>query len=325
MSRPTVLVTKRLPSLAMTRLEEACDVDLNDGETFLSHDELIARVRGKQGLMAMLPDSVDRAVLEAGLPDLKVVSAVAGGINNIDARAASELGVIVTNTPDVLTESTADLTWALILGIMRRVTEGDRLVRRGGWKAWAFDFMLGTELRGKQLGIVGFGRIGRAVAARAAAFGVRIAYHARNPQAPAGAPGETAAEPMALDRLLATSDIVSLHCPLTPETRHLIDQTALARMKRSAYLINASRGPVVDEAALAWALKNRLIAGAGLDVYENEPAVLPELLTLENVLLCPHLGSATSETRTAMADLAARNIVAVLTGQPPLTPVTPST
>ena len=321
MSRPTVLVTKRLPSVAMARLEEACDVDLNDRDTFLSHDELLARVRGKQGLIAMLPDTVDRAVLEAGLPDLKVVAAVAVGINNIDARTAAELGVTVTNTPDVLTESTADLTWALILGIMRRVTEGDRLVRRGGWKAWAFDFMLGTELRGKQLGIVGFGRIGRAVAARAAAFGVRVAYYARTPQALKAGSGETAAEPMPLDRLLATSDIVSLHCPLTPDTRHLIDQTALARMKRSAYLINASRGPVVDEAALAWALKNRLIAGAGLDVYENEPGVLPELMALENVLLCPHLGSATSETRTAMADLAARNIVAVLTGQPPLTPV----
>ena len=309
----------------MTRLEEACDVDLNDRDTFLSHDELIARVRGKQGLIAMLPDTVDRAVLEAGLPLLKVVAAVAVGINNIDAKAAAELGVIVTNTPDVLTESTADLTWSLILGIMRRVTEGDRLVRRGGWKAWAFDFMLGTELRGKQLGIVGFGRIGRAVAARAAAFGVRVAYFARHSQAPKLALGDAQAEPMPLDRLLATSDIVSLHCPLTPETRHLIDQTALARMKRSAYLINAARGPVVDEAALAWALKNRLIAGAGLDVYENEPAVLPDLLALENVLLCPHLGSATSETRTAMADLAARNIVAVLTGQPPLTPVTPAT
>jgi len=308
--------------MAMTRLEEACDVDLNDRDTFLSHDELIARVRGKQGLIAMLPDTVDRAVLEAGLPDLKVVAAVAVGINNIDAKTAAELGIAVTNTPDVLTESTADLTWSLILGIMRRVTEGDRLVRRGGWKAWAFDFMLGTELRGKQLGIVGFGRIGRAVAARAAAFGVRVAYFARNPQASKAGPGEMPAEPMPLDRLLATSDIVSLHCPLTPETRHLIDQTALARMKRSAYLINASRGPVVDEAALAWALKNRLIAGAGLDVYENEPTVLPELMALENVLLCPHLGSATSETRTAMADLAARNIVAVLTGQPPLTPVT---
>jgi glyoxylate reductase len=319
--RPTVLVTKRLPSAALARLDEACDVDLNDRDTFLTHDELVARVRGKQGLIALLPDTVDRAVLEAGLPDLKVVSAVAVGINNIDVKTAGELGVVVTNTPEVLTESTADLTWALILGVMRRVTEGDRLVRRGGWKAWAFDFMLGTELRGKQLGIVGFGRIGRAVGAHGAAFGVRGGPTAHQ----AGRPLLDGAEPMPFDKLLSTSDIVSLHCPLTPDTRHLINQTALARMKRSAYLVNASRGPVVDEAALAWALKNRLIAGAGLDVYEDEPAVLPDLLALENVLLSPHLGSATSETRTAMADLAARNIVAVLTGQPPLTPVAPPT
>jgi glyoxylate reductase len=319
-SRPLVLVTKRLPSAALARLEEACDVDLNDGEAFLTHDQLIARVRGKQGLIAFLPDTVDRAVLEAGLPTLRVVSAVAVGVNNFDLKSASELGVVMTNTPDVLTESTADFTWALMLGIMRRVTEGDRVVRRGGWKAWAFDFMLGTELRGKQLGIVGFGRIGRAVAARAAAFGVRVAYLARH----ANAPLIDGAEPMPFDRLLATSDIVSLHCPLTPETKHLINQTALARMKRSAYLINASRGPVVDEKALAWALERRLIAGAGLDVYEDEPGVIPELLSLENVVLSPHLGSATSETRMAMADLAARNIVAVLTGQPPLTPVTPA-
>ena len=319
MSRPTVLVTKRLPSMALARLEESCDIDLNDRETFLTHDELVARVRGKQGLIALLADTVDRAVLEAGLPGLKVVSAVAVGINNIDVKTASELGIVVTNTPDVLTESTADLTWTLILGIMRRVVEGDRLVRRGGWKASGFDFMLGTELRGKQLGIIGFGRIGRAVAARAAAFGVRVAYLARRP----GQPALDGAEPMPFDKLLSTSDIVSLHCPLTPDTRHLIGQTALARMKRSAYLINASRGPFVDEAALAWALKSRLIAGAGLDVYEDEPSVLPDLLTLENVLLSPHLGSATSETRTAMADLAARNVAAVLSGQPPLTPVVP--
>src|SRR5688572_25916579 len=301
----------------MARLEEACDVDLNDRETFLSHDELVARVKGKQGLIAMLPDTVDRAVLQAGLPDLKVVAAVAVGINNIDAKTAAELGVTVTNTPDVLTESTADLTWALILGVMRRVTEGDRLVRRGGWKAWAFDFMLGTELRGKQLGIVGFGRIGRAVAARAAAFGVRVAYLARH----AGPSPVDGAEPMPFDKLLSTSDIVSLHCPLTPDTRHLINQTALARMKRSAYLVNASRGPVVDEAALAWALKNRLIAGAGLDVYEDEPRVHPDLMGLDNVVLVPHLGSATTETRTAMADLAAQNVVAVVSGKPPLTPI----
>lgn len=287
---------------------------MHDGEANLSHDDLIARVRGKQGLISLITDAVDRSVFEAGR-DLKVVSNVAVGYNNIDVAAARERGVVVTNTPDVLTEATADLTWSLILAIMRRVPEGDRLIRRGAWKGWALDFMLGTDLRGKQLGVVGFGRIGRAVASRAPAFGMRVAYMDFVPQK---APG---VEMMPLDRLLSTSDVVSLHCPLTPETRHVIDQTALARMKRTAYLINASRGPVVDEAALAWALKNRLISGAALDVYEEEPKVHPDLLALENVVLAPHLGSATTETRNAMADLAARNIVAVLSGEAPITPV----
>jgi len=199
------------------------------------------------------------------------------------------------------------------MDITRRVSEGDRLVRRGGWKGWSLDFMLGMELRGRQLGIVGYGRIGRAVAARASAFGLRVAYADI-----AAAPGS---EAIPIDRLLATSDIVTLHVPLTPETTHLIDQAALARMKRSAFLINTSRGPVVDEAALAWALRERMISGAALDVYEDEPNVHPELLTLENVVLVPHLGSATTDTRTAMADLAVRNAIAVLSGQPPLTPV----
>lgn len=314
MAKPKVLLTKRIPSSAFARLDEACDVDLNERETDLTHDELIERVRGKQGVITLLTNSVNRQVLDAA-SELKVVANIAVGFNNIDVAAARERGVVVTNTPDVLTESSADLTWALILGITRRIVEGDRLIRAGNWKGWALDFMLGTELAGKQLGIVGFGRIGRAVAARASAFGMRVVYMSRTPQ---NVPG---AEPMALDRLLATSDVVSLHCPLTPETKHLIDQPALARMKRSAYLINTARGPVVDEKALAWALKNRIISGAAIDVYEEEPKVHPDLLALENVVLAPHLGSATTETRTAMADLAVRNTIAVLSGQPPLTPV----
>ena len=221
----------------------------------------------------------------------------------------------VTNTPGVLTDATADLTWALILGTTRRIGEGERLVRAGQWKGFAFDFMLGAGLRGKQLGIVGYGAIGQAVAERGRAFGMRIAYASRSPKPDADA------EAMPLDRLLATSDVVSLHCPLTPETTHLIDAAALARMKRSAYLINTSRGPVVDEKALAWALRTRLIAGAGLDVYEKEPLVEPDLLTLDNVLLLPHMGSGTVETRTAMANLAADNVEAVLAGRAPVTPV----
>jgi len=277
-------------------------------------------------VLAVVTDALDRAVIEAGR-DLKVISTIAVGYNNIDVAAARARGIVVTNTPDILTESTADLTWSLILGIMRRVVEGDRLVRRGQWKGFALDFMLGSDLHGKQLGIVGFGRIGRAVAARAPAFGMRVAYAARSasPAAPAlvspvsGSP--IAAEGMPLDRLLSTSDIVSLHCPLTAETKHLINQTTLMRMKRGAYLISAARGPIVDESALVWALENRVIAGAALDVYEREPEIHPKLHSFENVVLSPHLGSSAIETRTAMIDLAARNVLAVLAGEPAITPI----
>ena len=313
MPKPSVLVTRRIPSSVLARLEDACDVDLYDRGD-LPHDELLSRIPGKQALVSVVTDTIDRAVLEAGR-DLKVIATIAVGSNNIDVAAARERGIIVTNTPDVLTESTADLTWALILGITRRIVEGDRLVRRGQWKGFTLDFMLGSDLRGKQLGIVGFGRIGKAVAARAPAFGMRVAYTGRSVQPSA------AGEAMPIDRLLATSDIVSLHCPLTPETKHLINQTTLARMKRGAYLVSAARGPIVDEAALVWALANRIIAGAALDVYEREPEIHQGLLSLENVVLSPHLGSSAIETRTTMIHLAVQNVVAVLSGQPPLTPI----
>ena len=297
----------------LAKLEAACEVDIyRQGD--LPHDELVARVAGKQGLLSVVTDSIDRAVFEAGR-DLKVVSTIAVGYNNIDVAAARERNVTVTNTPDVLTEAAADLTWSLILGMTRRIVEGDRLVRRGAWKGFALDFMLGTDLRDKQLGIVGFGRIGKAVAARAAVFGMRVAFASRSAVSlPLG-------EAMPLDRLLSTSDVISLHCPLTTETRHLINQTTLARMKRSAYLVNAARGPVVDEAALVWGLENRLIAGAALDVYEREPEIERGLLALENVVLSPHLGSSTIETRTTMIHLAVDNLIAVLSGKLALTPV----
>jgi glyoxylate reductase len=319
--RPSVLLTRKLPSATLAQLEAIAEIERVEGADPITRDELAVRVAGKQAAITMLVDQVDRTVLEAGR-DLKVVANVAVGYNNIDLAAARERGVIVTNTPDVLTDASADFAFALILAITRRLGEGERLVRRGDWTRWAFDFLLGSELRGKQLGIVGFGRIGQAVAARAAAFGMRIAYVPRpSSERPGVTIGGRPAEPMPFDRLLSTSDVVSLHVPLRDDTRHLIDQPALARMKRSAYLINTARGPVVDEAALAWALKNRLIAGAALDVYEQEPTVHPELLTLENVVLAPHIASATTETRTAMADLAVRNVVAVLSGRPAITPV----
>jgi glyoxylate reductase len=307
-----ILVTRSLPSSVIARLQEMGSVDLNS-ESSMSADALRQRVSDKDALVCVLTDVINKSVIDAG-SKLKVVANVAVGFNNIDIPYARSRGIVVTNTPDVLTESVADFTWAMILAITRRLAEGERLLRRGDWKGWALDFMLGTELKGKQLGLVGFGRIARAVAARAPAFGMRVAY--TDVMSVAGP-----FEQMTLDRLLNTSDVVSLHVPLTPETRHLIDRRALARMKRSAYLVNTARGPVLDEEAVVWALQQRLIAGAALDVFENEPAVHPDLLTLENVLLVPHLASATTETRTAMANLAVDNVAAVLAGRAPITPV----
>ncbi len=314
-SPPSILVARKLPSSVIAKLETVGTVDVHSAESPMTPAELRERIADKDAILSMLTEQLDPAAIDAGRR-LKIIANVAVGYNNIDVAYARSRGVVVTNTPDVLTESVANFTWALVLAITRRVSEGDRLVRRGQWKGWAFDFMLGVELAGKQLGLVGLGRIGRAVAAKAPAFGMRVAYAEPQPVELAGA------EPMSLDRLLNTSDVVSVHVPLAAETHHLLDKRAFARMKRSAYLINTARGPVVDEAALAWALEQRLIAGAALDVFEHEPAVHPDLLRLENVLLAPHLGSGTTETRTAMADLAAGNVVAVLSGRPPLTPVT---
>ena len=313
--KPSVLLTRRIPSAVLGRLEAVADVDVHNAPSHIpiGDDELKHRVRGKDALICVLTDQVTPDVLDAGA-DLQVVANIAVGYNNIDVAAARARGIVVTNTPDVLTDATAELTWALILAAARRVPEGDRLVRRGDWKGWSLDFMLGMELRGKQLGIVGAGRIGRAVAAKAPVFGMHAVFAAR--------PGRPArADEVSLDQLLLSSDVVSLHPPLTAETRHLIDRRAFARMKRSAILVNTSRGPVVDEEALAWALGERLIAAAALDVYEHEPVVHSGLMKFENVVLAPHLGSATRETRTAMADLAVSNVLAVLDGRPALTPV----
>jgi glyoxylate reductase len=312
LTRPRVLLTRKIPSSILALLTDRCDVDLNDGDGGLPRDDLKRRVADKDALIAVLTDKIDGEIMDAGAA-LKVIANIAVGYDNIDVPAARQRGIIVTNTPDVLTEAVAELTWAMILGLVRRVAEGDRLIRADGWKGWSLDFMLGTELRGKQLGIIGGGRIGRAVAAKAPAFGMTAAFAARRGRSDGA---------MSLDELLVTSDVISIHTPLNSETRHLIDRRALARMKRSAFLVNTSRGPVIDEDALAWALGEHLIAGAALDVHEREPEVHPALATRENVLLTPHLGSATRETRTAMAELAVRNVLAVTGGQDPLTAVT---
>lgn len=325
---PGVLVTRRLPSSVLAPLEAVCAVDRHDSPEPLPREELCERLSGKQGLLCMFDDRIDQAVLAAG-DRLKVVATVAVGFDNIDVAKAAERGIVVTNTPDIVTGATAEMTWALILSVSRRLGEGDRTIRAGGWRGWTFDFLLGSELRGKQLGIVGAGRIGRAVASVAPAFGMRAVFAARPgggsaAARPGGGPAARADQPvLSLDELLLTSDVVSLHVPLNSATRHLVNRRTLMRMKRSAVLVNTSRGGVVDDEALAWALDERLIAGAGLDVFEGEPRVHPGLVGRDNVCLAPHLGSATRETRTAMAELAVRNVVEVLAGRPPVTPVAP--
>ena len=311
---PSILVTSRVPSSVLTRLKTVGQVELVTDH--LTPAALQERVSGKRALVCVTTDRIDSAVINAGC-DLEIIANIAVGYDNIDLAAAASRGISVTNTPGVLTEAVAELTWGMILSVTRRMAEGDRLIRQKAWKGWALDFMLGMELSGKQLGIIGPGRIGRAVAARAPAFGMEVVFASRSRETVVASEERL----MPLDELLVTSDIVSLHVPLTPETRYLINRRTLARMKRSAYLINTARGPVVDEEALNWALDERLIAGVALDVFEKEPEVHPGLLQRSNVVLVPHLGSATHETRVAMADLAARNVEAVLQGRPPLTPV----
>jgi glyoxylate reductase len=311
-------VTNRIPGSAVELLREAGEVRLDERETAIPRADLLALVAGAEAVLTLLHDRVDAELFDAAGPQLRCVANVAVGYDNVDLEAAKERGVVVTNTPEVLDDATADLTIGLLLAATRRIAEGDRLVRSGKPWSWGMGFMLGSSLRGKLLGIVGLGGIGRRVAERARAFGMEIAYHSRHP-----APAEAAldAERMPLERLLAEADVLSLHCPLTPETHHLIGAAELEAMKPSAVLVNAARGPVVDERALAEALASGQIAAAGLDVYEREPQVEPRLLELDNVVLAPHLGSATVETRTAMAELAARNAISVLRGQGPLTPV----
>ena len=325
-------MTRRLPSSALERLALACDVDLHQSRDGLTHDELRDRVRHKVGIVCSATDMIDASIFAAG-GDLQVVATVAVGFDNIDVVAATARGVVVTNTPDVLTAAVAEYTCGLILSVTRRIAEGDRLIRANAWKGWSLEFMLGTQLQGKQLGIVGAGRIGTAVATLAEAFGMSVVFSERvgdgRGEAESGGrslsarTSETGSRRVSFDEMLVTSDVVSLHVPLTDATQHLIDRRTLARMKRSAFLINMSRGAVVSEAALAWALQERLIAGAALDVYEREPDVHPDLRGLDNVVLSPHIGSATREARVAMAGLAVDNVVAVLGGRPALTPVAP--
>ncbi|MEV6642947.1 D-glycerate dehydrogenase [Amycolatopsis sp. NPDC051371] len=309
---PKIAVTRWIPDDAVKVLAEAGDVVVSPADRPLTPEELHEFVAGADAVVGMLHDRLDGALADAAGPGLKVVANVAVGYDNVDVPALAERGIVVTNTPGVLTDATADLAFGLLLAVTRRIGEGERLLRsRTPW-SFHLGFLLGSGLQGKTLGIVGFGQIGRAVAKRAEAFGMTIVHSGRSK------PGS-----VSFEELLARSDVVSLHCPLTPETRHLIDAAALRAMKPGAYLVNTTRGPVVDEAALADALEAGEIAGAALDVFEKEPEVEPRLLGRDDVVLSPHLGSATVETRTAMAVLAARNVAAVLAGRPPLTEVKP--
>jgi glyoxylate reductase len=312
---------RRVPGSAIELLREQAEVWVSPEDRPLTTEELHEAVAGADAALTLLHDRVDGAFLDAAGTQLRVVANVAVGYDNIDVPAAEERGVVVTNTPGVLTDATADLAMALILAVTRRVCEGDRLVRAGGEWSWDMFFMLGASLQGKTLGVVGLGQIGFATARRARAFGMEIVYTKRTAADPELEAELGGARRLTLDELLAESDVVTIHVPLSDETRHLIDAGRLAAMRSSAYLVNTARGPVVDEAALAAALEAGEIAGAALDVFEHEPKVDPGLLPLDNVVLLPHLGSATVETRTAMAELAARNALAVLSGEPPLTPV----
>ena len=315
MSKPSIFVTRALPGDPTPRLREVANVIVWPHDEPPPHDELVRRAADADALLTMLTDRIDAAVLDAG-KQLRIVAQMAVGYDNVDVAAATERGILVTNTPGVLTETTADLAFALLLAAARRVVEGDRLTRTGGWKSWHPSFLLGQDVHGATLGIVGLGQIGLAVARRARGFDMRILYHdrTRHPQAEA----ELGAEYVSLDRLLGESDFVSLHVPLASQTRHLIGQRELSLMKPSAVLVNAARGAVVDQQALCAALKERRIAAAGLDVAEIEPIPVDDpLLTLDNVVVTPHIGSASVATRARMAEMAVESVLQALRGELP--------
>ncbi len=309
-----VVVTGKIPAVALERLRAEHTVDAWEDESPIARDELLKRVAGADAIVSLLTEKIDAELLDAAGKQLRSVSNVAVGYNNIDVPACRERNVLVTNTPGVLTDATADIAMALILMSTRRLAEGERVIRAQQPWQWGMFYMLGSSIQGSQLGIVGMGQIGAAVARRARAFGMTIAYTKRSPL-DAETAKELDATHMELDELLATSDVVSLHCPYSPETHHLMNASTIGKMKKSAYLINTARGPVVDEEALATALQQGKIAGAGLDVFEKEPTVHQALIGLDNAVLIPHLGSATVETRTAMANLAVTNALAVLSGK----------
>jgi len=322
MTRPNVLVTRPIMDGPLARLQERCDVTVHENDFGIPREELLQVVAGREALITMLTERVDAELLAAAGPQLKIVANHAVGFDNVDVAACTTAGVLATNTPDVLTETTADTAFALLLAAARRVGEGERFLRAGTPWIWGPLMMLGQDIHHKTMGVVGFGRIGQAVARRAKGFGMTIIY-SDAVQLPADVETETGARRVELDELLANADFISIHTNLTPETRHLFGADQFRRMKPSAVLVNTSRGPVVDETALADALASGEIFAAGLDVFEKEPEVAAPLLALENVVVIPHLGSATIDTRDAMGNLAVDNVFAAVDGARPPTLLNP--
>lgn len=320
--KPAVLVARRAPEAVLQRLRASFEVDYHDGELPMPPAELQARLHGKAGAYITGTERITAALLDA-CPALRVVCTMSVGYNHIDLAACTARGVLVTNTPDVLTESTADFGFALLMATARRMSEGERLLRDGGWKSWAWDFLAGSEVHGTTLGILGMGRIGQAIARRGHfGFGMPVIYHNRS-RLPADTEAELGARYVSKETLLREADHLVLVLPYSAEAHHCIAAPELALMKPTATLVNVARGGIVDEDALAAALRERRIASAGLDVFEGEPRVNPALLTLPNVVLTPHIASATLPTRRAMAGLAADNLIAALTGGKPPTPLNP--
>jgi len=317
-----VLVARRAPAAVVEKLSARFDVDYHDGAAPLTADELRARLQGRAAVYITGTERITAELLDA-CPDLRVVSTMSVGYNHIDVAACTARGVLVTNTPDVLTETTADLGFALLMATARRMSEGERLLRDGGWKSWSWDFLAGSEVHGTTLGILGMGRIGQALARRGRfGFNMDVAYHNRS-RLPADVEAELGARYLSKEDLLKQADHLVLVLPYSAASHHAIGGPELALMKPTATLINIARGGIVDEDALAAALRDKRIAAAGLDVFEGEPKVNPVLLTLPNIVLTPHIGSATMPTRLAMAGLAADNLLAALSGGTPPTPVNP--
>ncbi|MCP5112384.1 MAG: D-glycerate dehydrogenase [bacterium] len=319
--KPSILITKRIYPEAVDFIRQHLEVDYESTDEGLTAEQLRERIRGKQAVVSQLTDKFSRQVI-AGLEGVRIISNVAVGFDNVDVPAATEAGILVSNTPDVLTETTADLALGLMMAAARRIVEGHQFVHSGEWKKWAIDLLVGRDLHHATLGVIGLGRIGQAVARRAKGFSMRILYHDAVEAAPE-VRSELAATFVPFDQLLAESDFVSIHVPLSETTRHLISERELGLMKSTAILVNTARGPVVDEEALANALRDGRIGGAGLDVFESEPKVHPGLLNLPQAVLAPHIGSASVDTRTKMSMMAVENTLAALEGRRPPNLVNP--